>query len=381
MLLALGLATSTSISFDDRTITISPARAHVRPEDADLDARAAWLRIVRDFPEQEAARGARLELGREQERLGHDEAALAHYDAAVRADVASPAMELALQASSDLLARRGEWGEAQRRLSQLAVHASSESVRAAARIATARALAMQGRGPEALALLDAVDLSYPPHTEREAQDRLLVRARAELAAGDAPRALRVLDQRAAAHKSLGLAAEDLELRARALELGGSTLEASRAWLACASLASGRARADALASAARLASAGGDDLSVLFLARLAQSEPAAAPVQRAASDVRKRLQLDGAPADTVEALEGSWKKRAGLAPAERVALAARCVTAVARARTVDDAAQFARSALNELDGLDATPVRAALAASYERRGQWSAAARVWSGGDF
>jgi hypothetical protein len=38
-------------------------------------------------------------------------------------------------------------------------------------------------------------------------------------------------------------------------------------------------------------------------------------------------------------------------------------------------------LTELDGVDAAPVRAALAASYERRGQWSTAARVWSGGDF
>jgi tetratricopeptide (TPR) repeat protein len=381
VLLALALATNTSITADARTITVAPARSQETPEDLELEAQAAWLRIVRDFPDQEASRVARLELGREQERLGHEDAALAHYDATVRADGASPAMELALQASSELLERRGEWGEAQRRLSQLAVHASSDSVRAAARIATARALAMQGRGTEALALLDAVDLSYPPHTEREAQERKLVRARGSLAAGNPQQALHELDQRAAVHASLGLTAEDLELRARALEVAGSPLESSRAWLACASLSSGRQRSDALTCAARLASAGGDDLAVLFIAQLAQGDAQNTAVKRLSADARKHLGFGGAEPETVEVLESSWKKRAGLAPAERVSLAARCVTAVAHARTIEDAAKFARSALTELDGVDAAPVRAALAASYERRGQWSTAARVWSGGDF
>ena len=57
-----------------------------------------------------------------------------------------------------------------------------------------------------------------------------------------------------------------------------------------------------------------------------------------------------------------------------------MTAVAHARSVEDAAQFARIALSELDGADGSPVRAALADSYERRGLWTEAARVWNGGD-
>lgn len=395
VLRAVALATNASIAADAHTISVSPSVApgheHAKLEDLDLEAQAAWLRIVREFPDHEVARTARCELGRAQERLGHDDDALAHYDAAVRTDITSPAMERALQAASDLLARRGEWGESQRRLSMLAVHAASESVRAAARVATARALAMQRRGPESLALLEAVDLSYPPRSEREMQDRRLVRARAHLALGDANSALRELDARAAAHEALGFAAEDLELRARALELAGAPLEASRAWLACASCSSGVAKEDALTSAARLALAGGDELAVVLIARLAQGGAASARIERMADEVRQRLRLDLASADTIESLEKSWKERARLAPADRAQLAARCVSAMARGRSVQDAAEFARTALAELaefagpdgsggaGGSDGAPIRAALAASYERRGQWSDAARVWSGG--
>ena len=380
VLRSLALATNTTISADLHTITISPPREHVKLEDLELETQASWMRLVRDFPEHEAARAARFQLGRTQERLGHEEAALAHYDAAVRTDVVSPAMELALQASSELFARRGSWGEAQRRLSELAVHASSDAVRASARIATARALSMQGRGSEALALLDAVDLSYPPRDDHEFQDRLLARARGQLAAGNAPGALRELDRRAAVHSSLGLVSEDLELRARALDVAGSPLEASRAWLACASLSSGREKSDALLAAARLATTGGDDLAVLLIARLAKGSAQEAPVQRMADEARQRLGLDATPAETLEALEARWKQHTRLTPSDRVALAARCVTAVAHARSVEDAAQFARIALSELDGADGSPVRAALADSYERRGLWTEAARVWNGGD-
>jgi tetratricopeptide (TPR) repeat protein len=389
VLRALGLSTNTDISADLHAITISPPRPRKSLEDMDLETQAAWLRLVRDFPEHEVSRFARLQLGRAQERLGHDEAALAHYDAAVRTDIESPAMEQALRAASDLLSRRGSWGEAQRRLSLLAVHASAESVRASARIATARALAMQGRGPEALALMDAVDISYPPHGDHEVEDRLLVRARAQLAAGNAPGALEELDRRSLTHTSLGSTREDFELRARALEAAGSPLEAARAWLASASLADGPEKVEALVSAARLAAAGGDDLAVLFIARSAdggvRDSTRKAQVERLADAARAHLGFLDMPAEStdpvhsIDALEPRWAARAKLTPSDRVALAARFVTAVARARTIDDALAVARTALSELDGADGTPVRAALAEIYERRGLWSQAARVWNGG--
>ena len=380
VLRALALATNTSVTADRHTITVSPPREQTQLGDLDLEAQASWLHLVHEFPDHEAARFARYQLGRVQERQGHDEAALAHYDAAVRTDVVSPSMDLALQASSNLLTRRGDWGEAQRRLSQLAVHATTDSLRASARLAIARALAMQGRGPESLALLDAVDFSYPARDDRETQDRRLVRARAHLAAGHAPEALRELDRRAGAHPAFGLTGEDLELRARALDASGAPLEASRAWLACASLANEREKQGALAEAARLASAGGDELAVLLIARLASGNARGELVQRMARQVRERLSLDSAPNDTLTSLESAWKQRAKLAPSERVALAARWVTAVSRERSLEEAVPFARAALAELDGADGSPVRAALASSYERRGLWSQAASTWNGSE-
>ncbi|MFN0007773.1 MAG: hypothetical protein ACKVXR_07680 [Planctomycetota bacterium] len=378
VLRAVALATNTEVIWDAQAISILPARKPATVDALDLEAQSAWLRLARDYPDHEASRVARLQLGRAQERVGRDEAALAHYDAAVRGEVVSPAMEQALLAASELLLRRGEWGEAQRRLSRLAVRAAEEVVRVSARISTARILALQGRGVEALSLLDAVDLSYPPRDERDFQDRLLVRARGLLATGSAPAALAALDRRAAAHASFGLTQEDLELRARALEALEAPAEAARAWLAISSLASGREKASALEAAARLADRSGDDIALLFIARLAVDDASSPLVERLASEAEERLGLTHGPAATLEALERRWEKRAALTPSERVDLAARCISAVASLRSVEDAALVARTALSELDGADSAPVRAALAASFERRGLWSQAAQVWGG---
>jgi len=388
VLRALALATNTEISWEANVISIAHDHEARTLDASNLEAQSAWLRLARDFPDHEASRVARLHLGRAQERLGHEEAALAHYDAAVHPEVVSPAMEQALQAAGDLLMRRGDWAEAQRRLSKLAIRAADESVRVSARIATARALAMQGRGPEALGLLDSVDLSHPPRDQRETADRRLVRARAYLVAGDPTAALAALDQRAATHAAFGLTQEDLDLRARALDELGAPIESARAWLACASLSSGRERGEALAAAARLARAGGEDLSLLFIARLARDgaesspseDPNMALVERLSSEAEEHLGLAGGSAGSVEALELAWKSRGVLAPSERVHLAERCVQTIARMRSLEEAARLARTAISELDGADGTPVRAALAASYERRGMWSQAARLWSGGD-
>jgi tetratricopeptide (TPR) repeat protein len=384
VLRAVALATNTEVTFDAHVISISPAREPGTLDGLDLEAQAAWLRLVRDFPDHEASRIARLQLGRAQERLGHEEAALAHYDAAVRADVVSPAMEEALLAASDLCLRRGEWGEAQRRLSQLAVQSAAESVRIYARITTARTLALQGRGAEALNLLDAVDLSYPPSGPEQVHERLLVRARGQLAAGNAAAALAALDRRAVEHASFGQSCEDLELRARALDALGAPLEAARAWLAVSTLSTGRERASALAAAARLADRGGDDIALLFISRLAADGAAESSsrslIERLADDAQDRLGLTAGPRAAVEALERRWERRAGLTPSDRVDLAVRCIPAIADLRSVEEAALVARTALSELDGADGRPMRAALAASYERRGLWSQAARVWGGGD-
>jgi hypothetical protein len=123
---------------------------------------------------------------------------------------------------------------------------------------------------------------------------------------------------------------------------------------------------------------------LYIARLRDEknmrESDRALAKRLVAEARERLALDETPDASAEALEARWQRRARLAPSDRIALAARCIHAVARARSIDDAAQIARTAMAELDGADAAPIRAALAESYERRGMWSQAAKLWNGGD-
>jgi len=373
----VGYATRTRIDLLGHKITITPERSLADVEDCRIDAEAAWVSLVRDFPDDEVARIARVELGALQEVDGHEDAALTHYDAAVRDGRDSLATERALLAAGKLLVRRGEWNEAMRRFSRLAASTQDESMQIEARLAISHALAEQGRGTEALALVDVVDLSYPARDAKDLAARCLARARGHLTAGSPASALRELDKRAASDPRLGSLVVDLVLRARALEELGSPLEAARAWLACSSAPAPADRADALYSAARLSAAGGDDIAVLFVERLARGGPRAAELARLAAAARARLGLDEAAGD-LSGIERRWDSRAGLTPRELVALAAELVTATARAHGADAAAPVARRALDEVPNSDARPIRSALALAYESEGAWTEAARTWGG---
>lgn len=372
-----GYATKTHIEVGRRTVRITRERTLADIEELRLDAEAAWVSVVRDFPGHEAARVARVELGAAQERRGFEDAALTHYDAATRDDAQSTATERALQSAGNLLLRRGDWSEAMRRFSRLAQGSRDVRTQATARIAMSRALAEMGRGAEALALVDVVDLSYPPIDAQEAADRRLARARAHLSSGSAADALSELDARASSDPRLGGQVEDLGLRARALEELGAPLEAARAWLACASVASPSDRAEALLAAARLSAAGGDDIAVLFIERLARGGSRAAEVTRRADTARSRLGL-GPDERDLEHLEKRWEERSRLSPREHAALASDLVTATARERGAEAAAAIARTALAEVPEAESRTIRSALAIAYETEGSWAAAARIWGG---
>lgn len=272
---------------------------------------------------------------------------------------------------------RADWSAAMRRFSRLAQSSADESTQIEARLAIAHALAEQGRGPEALALIDVIDLSYRPTTPTDVAERRLARARAHMAAGSAAEALRELDKRAASDPRLGARIDDLSLRARALEELDAPLEAARAWLACSSVATPAQRGDALIAAARLSAAGGDDIAVLFVERLARGTARADEVARLADSARERLGIDLEERGLAR-LEERWRTRSELKPRERAALAVELVTALARERGADAALAVAREAQEELPDSEARSIQSALAAAYEREGAWVDAARVWGG---
>lgn len=378
VLTLLGHATRTRIELDGRAITIAPERDPLDVEGLELDAESAWVSLVREFPDRESARVARLALGIVQERRGNEDAALTHYDAAARDAKGSPAAERALKAASDLLMRHGEWDEAMHRLSRLAQSSKDDDTQASVRLAIARSLAEQGRGVEALALVDVVDLTYPAHDEAQVAERRLMRARAHLASGAPLLALMELDARAAADPMAGGQPDDLGLRAQALEELGSPREAARAWLARSTLVVDPAgRADALHAAARLSASSGDDIAVLFIERLARGTAREAEVADYADAARARLGL-GPDLHDLPFLEERWSQRARVAPADRATLAADLVIATARERGAEAAAGVARTALDEVPLEAGRAIRAALAVAYESEGSWAEAARVWGG---
>jgi tetratricopeptide (TPR) repeat protein len=374
---ALALATRTQVRVEARAITFLPPRDPTALDDLLLDAETAWIGLIRQFPATEAARVARVELGRAQELRGHEDAALAHYEVAASGTAESPASLDALRAASDLLMRRGEWADALPRLSRLAQSTTDPAEQVGARLGVARCLAEQGRGIEALALVDAVDLSFPPRSPREVAERELARARGHLAAGDPESALRELDARATLDPRRGGSAEDLALRALALQALDAPNEAARAWLACSTVTKGPDRDDALVAAARLAALAGDDLSVLFVERLARGGTRGTEIARLAQAARVRLGLAEADRD-MERLRARWAERAHVPYAERATLAVALVRATAREVGTDAAAEVARAAIPELSGSEARTVRTALAAAYEEEGAWAEAARVWGG---
>lgn len=377
VLALLANATRTRVDVDRRTITFSPEAPKSDAEGAQADAEAAWVSLVRDFPTHEAARSARVWLGLAQEKRGHDDAALTHYDAAAHEATASPAAERALRNAGRLFLRRGEWASAIDRLSRLAQSSPDRAVQIEARLGVSHALSEQGRGVEALALLDVVDLSYPARDAGEIAQRRLARAHGHLAAGAAGAALHELDARAVSDPRLGNELGDLHLRARVLEELGSPLEAARAWLACAGATFDEARADSLLAAARLSALGGDDLAVLFIERVARGGSRTEEVTRVADAARVRLGLAVSEPD-LEQLEKRWDDGATLSARDRAKLAAELVTETARSRGADAAASVARTTLDAVPAAEGRTIRTALAVAYENEGAWAQAARVWGG---
>ncbi|MBL8861970.1 MAG: hypothetical protein JNK02_08145 [Planctomycetes bacterium] len=373
----LALATRTLVDVDAQAITFLPARDPTDVEELILDAEAAWIALIREFPSTEAARVARVELGRAQELRGHEDAALVHYEIAAGDASESPASLDALAAAAELMIRRGEWAGALHKLSRLAQGSSEEAEQIRARLGIARCLAEQGRGTEALALLEVVDVSYPVRGPTDVAARALARTRALLAAGRPADALHELDRRAGIDPRHGERSEDLGLRARALQELNAPLEAARAWLACSTAAKGAERDDALASAARLAAAGGDDLAVLFVERLARGGGRHEEIALAADRARVRLGLAALELD-LPRLEQRWSARARVGSKERAQLARDLVRALAREHGAAAAASLARAAIEELPAGDARTVRTALAVAYENEGAWEQAALVWGG---
>ena len=370
------------------------------PAAAELDEQEAlaWERFLRAFPRHELAGEAEFALGALAERAGDPTAAVAHYERVASEHPRSLRTPDALLAAGLAHARAGRLEAAGASFGALAGLDREHPHHARARLELARTIALRGDGRQAGLLLDALDRLHPARDDQERSERFEVRARALLASGK-PR--QALDALAAATALSGVEAERVpeDLLARIYEALGRPGEASRAWLASSRDGEGDQAARALAEAARLAHAAGDDLAVLFLERRAHQLGCAAELAKWSEASRARLGLaTGSTPPAVEevelaeqmlaagnaararpVLERVWRDRRSLDPQ----LLVRAASAHARATSAGDGLEAAiavvRAALEIAE--DAESVRAlhVLAGElFEAHERFDDAARAYGG---
>jgi tetratricopeptide (TPR) repeat protein len=315
-------------------------------------ALAAYLRALRAFPGHPGAAHAKLEEARIEEARGNDRAALAHYEDLIQHDRNSELLPEALMKCAELSMRNKEWPSALHRLNELLRLDRRHPFEIPARIALARCEAMVGDHERAFYMLDVIDVYSPSMEPEEIQRRLLIRARAQLAANGVQAAIDSLDHVEKLGRREEFAAELFELRGRAAEANGDPRAASRAWLSCAMRSKGADRGDALVQAARLAAECGDDTAALFIGKLAERSGGGDTAKDLSAQVAQGLGLQSTAARALDS--GSSIARAermlaaGLAPE-----AAPAFKALYADRESLDEAAFVRVASGCARALDAT----------------------------
>lgn len=277
-------------------------------EDLNFAAEAAYTMALREFPTHPSRIAAREALARMSIDEGRLDRAVEHYGYLIdefrtaRANDAAVSQELldfipeALVRSGRLQVELRRW-EAARESYQLLANISKhiphpyfpESLRE-----LARCLCELGDPKKALYQVRALSSNpeFAAKDDRDRARRLLVEARALILTDEPIGALRLLDECASLGQVSFSNYEVMELRAKALEKSGRPAEAARAWLGFyddVTLPEERRRA--LTNAATLALAAGDEVAVMMIHQLAESNGWGSDITPALNLARARLSLD------------------------------------------------------------------------------------------
>ncbi len=247
-------------------LEIRPVSSHTSAELFAL-ADSAWLDFYRRFPNHPMAPHAQFSRAEIKEKTNNLSAARDLYLKLVKDYPASMEMGPALLRAGHLSAKQGDTAQAAQIFRNLSNMDIPDSLQAATRVELARVLITQGDPQQALNLLKSMEVDYPALDEGEATVRRLIRARALNKLGKFVNALREIDMLDRHFDELS-AWESLHIRATAFEGMGLHADASQAWLYYATDAIGKDRAEAYASAARLALLANDELAVRFIAKTA-----------------------------------------------------------------------------------------------------------------
>jgi len=218
------------------------------------------------FPDTEVSPLILQAMARVEEKLGLNEAAEAHLRQLAQDFPTSELVPSALADAGRLLQQAGQWGEAKQVLSQLCNLPYAHDFYPSGLLELARCHAQLSEGREGLRILDALNAIWPldvaTASRSEQAERHFVHASCLYEAGDAGKALVLLDKCNALGHRGDLDPQVLPLRAGALAAVGRPADASVAWLARSrTVETKELQSSALVEAARLALVAEDQLAL------------------------------------------------------------------------------------------------------------------------
>lgn len=249
------------------TLTLSPEYEEAASHRALLErARLNLVSTLSAFPSTEVSPLVLQAIARVEEKLGLNDAAEAHLRQLAQDYPHSDLVPSALAHAGQLLQRAGQWGEAKLVLSQLCNLPYAHDFYPNGLLELARCHAQLGEGRQGLRILDALNAIWPLEesagSAADQAERLFVNAACLYEAGDAGRALVLLDKCNELGHRGDLDPQVFPLRARALEAVGRPADAAVAWLARSRTVEGKElKAGALVEAARLALVADDQLAL------------------------------------------------------------------------------------------------------------------------
>jgi tetratricopeptide (TPR) repeat protein len=218
------------------------------------------------FPSTEVSPLILQAMARVEDKLGLNEAAEAHLRQLAQDFPTSELVPSALAHAGRLLQQAGQWGEAKQVLSQLCNLPYAHDFYPNGLLELARCHAQLSEGRQGIRILDALNAIWPLEeataSPSEQAERHFVHAACLYEAGDAGRALVLLDKCNELGHRGDLDPQVLPLRARALAAVGRPADASVAWLARSrTVKSKELQSSALVEAARLALVADDQLAL------------------------------------------------------------------------------------------------------------------------
>ncbi|MCH2102472.1 MAG: tetratricopeptide repeat protein [Planctomycetes bacterium] len=291
------------------SLVIHP-EANPEASDAELleRSRRNLITTLNKLPNTDVSARVLFSLARVEEKLGDLDAAQTHLRQLAEQYPESDLVPSALAKASTILQREGKWGEAKEVLADLCNLPYAHQQYPFGLLELARCHAQLSEGHEGQRVLDALDAIWPlekiESTRAERAERLFVRAACLYEAGDAGRALVLLDNCNDLGHRGDLDPQVFPLRAKALEAVDRPADAAIAWLARSRTTTDEhIQAHSLREAARLALAADDQLAMDLIYARGVELGVEESLRGLRFEARARLGLttDGANPDTAAGL--------------------------------------------------------------------------------